>query len=299
MDWVANNIFTKLFMSAKFLSHRLMGLSYLIQYSVATYLYFANYDYFINSFLIWSLPLTGLLQSINASLTFTFLPKKADPGYYTDKASMSYGFICENIFYAGILCFQWLYMSDYFYPIIQKLFIPELICVFFPYVVRLLFPKTSFRDAIYNDKNKSEKNKSFFVIGTYVTKVFYVWAKHYIGYYLNYVRFLNGISLETQRHMYLLLISGCFATTISLFLHTLKFKKYIDAKLSFGIYIGSYLSTFYSYYQIGYVFFQNPLITGLTFVGLVLNFARREIQWAWQIIMCVLLFSIRYGYISI
>ena len=286
MDVLQNNVLYRLFINKKFLTHRFLGLAYLIQFTLATYLYITNYDYFINSFLIWSLPLNGILQAINASLTFTFLPKKADPGYYSDKSAMSYQFVCENMFYSGILCFQWLYMSDYFYPYIKMSFIPELICVFFPYIVRLAFPKTHFRDSLNNDKNKSEGNSTFFLVGTYTTKAFYIWAKHYIGLFLNYLRFLNKITIETQYHMYLLLICSSFATTISMFLHTLKFKKYIGPKTSFGIYILSYLSTFLSYYNISYVFYYNPMLVGLTLIGLMLNFGRREIQWIWQAIMC-------------
>jgi hypothetical protein len=298
MNLVKDNILVKLFINRKFLLHRLIGLSYLIQYAFAVYLYFSNYEYFLNSILIWSLPLTGVLQSINASLTFTFLPKQqADPGYYSDKSSMSYNFICENIFFSMLLCFQWLYMSDYFYSWIKYLFVPEIIFVFFPYILRTLFPKTRFRDSLFSEKNKSDANHYFFYIGTYITKIFYIWAKHYIGFFLNYVRFMNNIDEQIQKELYLLLISSAFATTISLFLHTLKFKKYMGPKTSFSIYVISYLSTFYSFYGIINIFTDNIYLTSLTLVGLVLNFGPWYIQWLWQLIMCVYLFSFRYGFI--
>jgi hypothetical protein len=58
-----------LFFSPKFIIHRVLGLAYLIQWAAALYLYFADYDYFYNSILIWSLPLTGFSQSIVASLS--------------------------------------------------------------------------------------------------------------------------------------------------------------------------------------------------------------------------------------
>jgi hypothetical protein len=58
-----------LFFSPKFIIHRVLGLAYLIQWAAALYLYFADYDYFYNSILIWSLPLTGFTQSIVASLS--------------------------------------------------------------------------------------------------------------------------------------------------------------------------------------------------------------------------------------
>lgn len=296
MDWLTNNILFKLFVNKRFMFHRLIGLSYLIQYVTTVYLYFYSYDYFINSFLIWSLPLTGILQSINAAMTFTFLAKtQSDQGYFSDKVTMPYAFVCENIFFAMLLCFQWLYMSDTFNPWIRKLFLPEIMFVFFPYIWRTLFPKTSFRDSIINEKNKTDANFYFFHISTYITKTFYVWAKHYIGFFLNYVRFMDGIDESTKKEIYLLLIFSAFATTISMFLHTLKFKKYLEPKLSLGIYIFSYLCTFYSYYQIMHIFIDHWNLTLLTFVGVVLNFTPWYLQWLWQTVMCVLLFTWRTG----
>ncbi|KAJ3318147.1 hypothetical protein HDU76_000912, partial [Blyttiomyces sp. JEL0837] len=83
----------KLFFSRQFFSHRIIGLFYLIQYFLAMYLYFFNYNVFRTSILIWMLPLTGVTQSVNAALTFTFLPKKKeDGGYFGDKSIMSYPF---------------------------------------------------------------------------------------------------------------------------------------------------------------------------------------------------------------
>jgi hypothetical protein len=50
------------------------------------------------------------------------------------------------------------------------------------YAFRPLWPKTHFRDSLkLSEKNKSRQNRDFYIIVTWVTKVFYVWAKHYIG----------------------------------------------------------------------------------------------------------------------
>lgn len=65
-----------LFFSPKFFVHRVVGLVYLLQYALAFAWYFADYEGFRASPLIWSLPLTGVLQSVTAIYTFTFLPKK-------------------------------------------------------------------------------------------------------------------------------------------------------------------------------------------------------------------------------
>jgi hypothetical protein len=48
---------------------------------VATvYLFLFDYPTLLKSPLTWSLPLTGWIQSVSASLTFKFLPKKKEPG---------------------------------------------------------------------------------------------------------------------------------------------------------------------------------------------------------------------------
>lgn len=153
-------------------------------------------------------------------------------------------------------------------PILEYLF------VFLPYaVLRPLVPKTSFRDSMNNEKNKTDKNKLFFQIATQVTKAFYLWAKHYIGFFLNYLRFMNKLSETEIYDIHFLLIMSCFATTISMFLHTLKFKGYMGPKLSFSLYMASYLLTFYSFVKIAPVFIKEIDITLITLVGLIINFA--------------------------
>jgi hypothetical protein len=242
-----------LFFNSHFTIHRLFGLVYLVLYCYAWKEYLYNYEEFQNSFIIWGLPLNGLLQAITASYYFRFLPKKTkDPGYDSDKGPLSHAFVKENIFFSGLLLWQFVYYSkklgphNYYsqralteksdasrsmYVIIEHFF------VFLPYFIRPLFPKTSFRDYIHSTTNKSQKNAWF----TQITKIFYLWAKWYIGFFLNYLRYLNLVNDEHRREIYRLLLFSAFATTISLFLHTLKFKGYIGPKTSFVTYMVSYL----------------------------------------------------------
>ena len=256
-----------LFVHPKFAVHRVFGFVYLIQWFAALYYYFADYNWFKDSFLIWSLPLNGVVQSLTATYYFSFLPKKVDPGYYSDKSALSYDFVKENIFFAIILMFQWLYYSDNFYGAIKKSVTGEYLFVFFPYMFRSLVPKSSFRDALNDPRNKSVQNKTFYIIVTWITKIFYVWAKHYIGFFMNYMRYMNRINAEQQYHMYFLLIFSACATTISMFLHTLKFKGYIGPKTSYLIYMSSYLATFYSFVRIGDVFLTSPdLVKTVSFI---------------------------------
>ena len=183
-----------LFFSKKFIVHRVTGLAYLLQFVASFYLYFANYEIYHKSILPWSMPLTGFCQAIIATLTFWFLPKKQkDPGYYGDKSTLSHNFVKENIFFSGLLLFQCVYMHDSLRPYIQD-YVPILLetsFVFLPYFVfRPFFDKTSFRDSLdVKDKNKTDKNRIFFIVVTYITKAFYIWAKHFIGFFLNYARY--------------------------------------------------------------------------------------------------------------
>lgn len=50
----------ELFFSKQFIVHRVFGLLYLVQFVLALYFYFADYEFFYNSILVWSLPLNGL-----------------------------------------------------------------------------------------------------------------------------------------------------------------------------------------------------------------------------------------------
>jgi len=157
------------------------------------------------------------------------------------------------------LMWQWLYYDDKFAKLFAATVIPEVVFVFFPYILRMNWPQTRFRDSLESTKAKTEKNRFFYHVAIQITKVFYIWAKHYIGialsltslgYFLNYARFLDRATPKQIYHIYLMEISSAFATTIAVFLHTLKFRKMIGPRTSFFIYFAAYMSTFLSYYFI-------------------------------------------------
>lgn len=118
--------------------------------------------------------------------------------------------------------------------------------------------------------------------------MFYVWAKHYIGYFLNYVRFFNRANDEQIYYIYLLLIFSAFATTISVFLHTLKFKGYIGPRLSYIIYMISYLSTFYSFIRMREIFILHYDLSLYVFIGIILNFQSIKYQHCYQVFLLFL-----------
>lgn len=288
----------------RFLLHRVFGLFYLIQWVLAFYFYFANYEWFIQSFLVWCLPITGVVQAISATLYFWFLPKRqSDHGYFSDKKPLSYNFVKENIFFSSLLAFQWLYFSDRFFLKFQKFIILEQFFVFVPYVWRnRFFPKTSFREGLTSaslERNKTAGNRTFYLWSTRITKAFYIWAKHFIGYFLNYARFLDRITPEQQYHAYFLLIFSCFATTISMFLHTLKFRKLLSPRASFLIYAASYLITFYTFIRIADIFFSSFDLCLLALGGLIVNFSEPKYQNLYQVFVLILLNLARNNYISL
>ena len=268
--------FVHLFFARKFIVHRVLGLAYLLQYASVIYLYFfADYERaFLRSPLLVTLPVTGVLQSATAAYYFSFLPKRqADPGYTTATSTLSYNFVKENAFFALMLLFAWLYYNDATFPLIRAAWPIEAAFVFLPYTWRRAFPKTSLRESLVTTatKTKGRALQVFFYIGTWVTKCFYVWAKHYLGFYLSYLRFLGLFTPYIQHELFLLLIFSSSATTIALFLHTLRFKKYLPAPVTFGIYVTSYLATFYSYGRIAFVFAAYPQLALVVLVGLVVN----------------------------
>jgi hypothetical protein len=173
-----------LFFGKKFFVHRIVGLFYLLQFFTVFVLYWFNFEYLKKSPLLWTMPATGVLQSITAIYTFSFLPKKTvDQGYFSDKYTMNYPFVVENSFFALILLFAFLYFDDYYYEVLKQSFIVEAVFVFFPYVLRQLWPKTRFRDSLQSSKGRTEQNDVFFRFGIQLTKHFYTWGKHYIGFY--------------------------------------------------------------------------------------------------------------------
>jgi len=293
--------FFHLFFSPKFHVHRLTGLFYLAQFGWACYLWLFKYEAFLRSWVIITLPISGAVQSVIAIYTFTFLPKKqVDQGYFSGnkQGTMSYPFIKENFFFASILCFQFLYYNDRLYPTFVRYAWPLEYCfVFLPYVFRRqfpnVFPKTSFRDSIAGMETPTgeiAKGQRFYWWITWVTKIFYLWAKHYMGLFLNYLRFIKGTNIPAWDiySIYLIELAGAFATTIAMFLHTLRFKHYLDPRVSLATYVVGYLSTFIGYGMVFHVFFQHPEMFLVTLAGVFINVASNPAFDVYQIaLMCI------------
>ena len=278
-----------LFSQKRFRPHRLCGFLYLTQFLIAVLAEFsptllnATYPY-----IHISLPITGFLQAIIACRTFTFLPttKGEVQGYFSDKRTMSYDFILENVYFSGLIVFQSLYFH---YPGLFRVFpIVEIVLVFLPYyAIRPFFPKTSLRKSMGRSYEISDKNRFFISANIYFVKVFYVQAKHISGYYLNYLIYTNSFPTSYNGNMRLLLLLAGWGTTIAVFLHTLKFKKYISPKLAMVLYTGCFPLFYVVYVSLYKQILTQPIIALICALGILVNFTPVYTQVLYQCFACI------------
>jgi hypothetical protein len=78
--------FTQLFFKQNtFVFHRLVGLTYLLCYTFFLVYYFIDYNKWLGSPIFFCTPIIQMIQSISATLTFTFLPRSYESGFFSDK----------------------------------------------------------------------------------------------------------------------------------------------------------------------------------------------------------------------
>jgi hypothetical protein len=253
--------------SRKHKVHRYMGLLYLVQYGAAWTHYLTNYeeakDTYLTHFIAlngkifpilsaWSRsssPLTaeigwlhiGIIQGYSAFFSFKVLPEAVDPGYYSDKAVASRNFIHENVYYTMMAAFGSIYYNDEWRGKLQSDFFGqfvELLFVFFPYVIfRPFFPVTRFSAAGTGRNGRSKQNELFYTVGTKMVKIFYLWAKYFLGFYVNFMVYLNLLTPTQWKVLHGMYLLNLGTVSIAIFLHTLRFKKILPAKLTFSIYL--------------------------------------------------------------
>lgn len=205
-----------------------------------------------------------------------------------DVGRLSWFFVVENIFFSLLLWFQ----NCYYHPsvfafgrdadswtIIAVVFAAvEVMFVFLPYYWRPLFPRTAFRDsnkARAEGKNTDLSNVDFYTKNTIVVKIFYNFAKHYIGFFLNYVQFMGRVQPFGDAHQYIYMVDllGGYMATGALFFHTLVFKNILSNKAGALLYQVGYPFTVYLYYKmLSCVIFKNPDLAVLSAIGMALNF---------------------------
>mmetsp|Transcript_76955 Transcript_76955/g.135625 ORF Transcript_76955/g.135625 Transcript_76955/m.135625 type:complete len:393 (-) Transcript_76955:76-1254(-) len=275
----ANHSLVTLFGQSRFRVHRLVGLIFLVQYAMAVPAYLFSYQKYLQSPLVWSVPLTGVLQSLNAALTFSFLPKTDVPGFAAtaDKSVLSYYTVVENSFYAAQLLFVSCYLRQDLRERISSLVIVEPYFVFLPFFLRNVLWHSSRMGAALRDMDKgsTEGNRLKMIVSTYAIKGFYLLAKHFVGFLPNYMIFLGRITPSNQQDMYGIQVLSSYAATVSIFIHTLKFKGYIGpitALVAYDIIIPGFA---YLYWNMTSVFLQNFDLAILCAISLFLNLVPR------------------------
>jgi len=284
-----------IFFKRKFYVHRIFGLCFILQWFATVYNFVTDYENYASTIFVWSLPCNGILQSVTAAYYFRHLPsvkRLQSSGFFDDRFSIAYEVVVENIFYSSRYAFQALYLNYNWNNSSIPLMLVEQAWVFFPYVIRKAFPRTSMRSNFKDVENKH----ALYWYGIWVVKFGILWNKHVHGYYLNYKIFLDEVNNEMAIYrMRLLHIFLFWAVTVSFFFHTLKFKKMIGLYFSFGLYVVVVFSVVFTGWNILQLFIHdiNPLLLGIIVVGAVNNIVFRDYQNVYQIFVCLALNYVR------
>ena len=201
-----------------------------------------------------------------------------DAGYYSDKAVLSRKFVHENGCYQLFTVFGSLYYVDSVRAVLQSTFagrVLESIFVIWPYVlIRQWFPTTRFKNAGTNAAGRSQKNELFYTIGTKMIKIFYLWAKYFLGFYINFLCFLNKVDGEDMKFIRGLFLLNLGTVSISVFLHTLRFKKVLSPRLTFTLYLVQIYLTFGAIPFFYRMFMRHKALGMLVLLGMLCNMTR-------------------------
>lgn len=263
---------------SKRMSHRLLGLIFLIQYAVSVYLHIFDYTFWLSSPFVWTVPLNGLIQSINAAITFKFLPKTEKPGFaaVADKSPLSYFTVVENSFYSMQALFASCYLHHEIKPWIQKLVVVEPGFVFFVFWFRNLWPVSSISASNDDPKHRTEANSWTLKASSYAIKGFYIYAKHFVGYFPLYLCFLDRLTPEDQHLLYHVQVLSSYAATISIFIHTLKFMGYIGDMTGMILYDVIIPGFIFLYFKMFFVIARNADVALVTLIGLIINLSPKR-----------------------
>lgn len=277
--------------------HRYMGLFFLIQYALVWVEFLTNYDGGGTlSLLPHTLALNGIVQGYSAYFSFRVLPEIKDAGYYSDKGVMSRNFLHENIFYQSMCLFGSVYYDSGLRQALHSNLpgrLTELVFLFFPYVVlRPFFPTTRFRDGGTQNKSRSGALAKFYEIGTTMIKIFYLWAKYFLGFHINFMTYLGLIKPENLVFVHGLYLLNAGTCSIGVFLHTLRFKKILPAWFTFSFYLCQIYATFTALPYAFDTFVGHPKLCLVSLVGLLCNMTRnRTIHAGWCLCTMLLLTS--------
>ena len=184
---------------------------------------------------------TGIVQGYSAYFSFKVLPELKDAGYYSDKGVLSRNFLHENIFFQCMCLFGSVYYDSGLRGTLQSTLpgkLTEMIFLFFPYVIiRPFYPITRFRDGGTQSKSRTGPLEKFYEIGTTMIKIFYLWAKYFLGFHINFMTYLGLITPENLFFVHGLYLLNAGTVSIGVFLHTLRFKKILPPWFTFSFYL--------------------------------------------------------------
>jgi hypothetical protein len=238
--------------------------------------------------------LLGILQGTSAYFSFKVLPDAEDPGYYSDKAVLSRNFIHENIFFTLMCIFGSVYYNEQARETLRSnIFgrILECIYVFWPFVViRTWFPITRFKNAGSTRKGRTDKNEKFYQTATSMVKFFYLWAKYFLGFYVNFMVFLGIVTEEDWKFLHGMFLLNLGTVSLSIFLHTLRFKKVLPPRLTMSLYLVQIYATFAGVPWAYNMFIAHPKLCAVALAGLLCNMTRnRKMHGVWCFCTMVLL----------
>jgi len=111
----------------------------------------------------------------------------------------------------------------------------EYVFVFFPYVlVRPLFPVTRFSNAGSTHNGRSERHRRFYEITTISVKIFFLWAKYFLGFFTNFMIFLGIVTEDQWPTIHGMFLLNCGTVSLAVFLHTLRFRKILPGPFTFS-----------------------------------------------------------------
>jgi hypothetical protein len=250
--------------------------------------------------LSFTLQINGLLQSLVAVYSFKFLSKNDDKqGYFSDKRTITYPFLLENAFFVLQTLFGTAYNNPILTVWLRNTYVIELLFIFLPFqTIRKFFPKTSFRDSLNNDLEKSDQNVLFMYNSTLITKTFYMFGKHIMGFFVSYLAFFD---LLTPYHKYLfhmLTLGGGYNLTIGIFLHTLKFKKYIGPRTAMILYIGGFAISGIPLVIMLFQVYHHYILLAIAIGGWIANFQTPNIFATYQFLAAIGCYAYKFGYLE-
>jgi hypothetical protein len=231
---------------------------------------------------------TGIIQAWSAFFSFKVLPDLSDAGYYSNKAVLSRSFVHENAFYSFMCLLGAVYYNDECRAAIKASGWParifENIYMFMPYaMLRQFWPTTRFSEAGTTRNGRTAEAEGFYKYATLAVKIFYLYAKYFLGFYMNFILFLDVVEAgPTRKVMDGLLLLNIGTVSLALFLHTLRFKKVLPGRFTFSIYLLQIYATFSAFPLAFELFGAHLQLCGVCLAGLLANMTRRkDVQAVW------------------